>query len=815
MAFESSKKLLKIPDERMNAQWNNSGVQASHAEIALNQIPDALICISDDFRTSTPGEGQEVVENLNRRKLRARGPGSIRDERKIAKLAVKRLWPDCEDDEPNAKKALEFEQLVPIYDRNITPLPQIENSQNRKQNNEFDFAFEMSAQPSAKPEDMLVGLFQDCKLEKDERDEAQIGCDQAAMPASQSELALVHLKLPCKTPQSQSQVEIHQNDSVATANSDSGSIILASDDSSATPCSFLHSSELCNSSDFEELRKEFTEDSSHIDLSLDSASSSNPSATETDMKTPKLGAKRRSPETKDHVLAKKISYQNRDEMNTSNQPVVTRSGRVVVSRPNQQFDYSSSSKDDGEEDSDEVSLDADDDEYEEEDFDQLQWTDRKRRSFRNSSLAINPEGSLSSPESVPPMVYVELGGKVVIIRDKPQPNIVLEDDEELKTQMHKFLGLMPSRRKLFDPAEYNMDRGDNEMDVYVPISIVTNPSLKSSPSPGTPSAKPPMWPETTPTSTCSKLNLSYSTYTPSENDLQAKSTDDFITQVNLDCFQEKTPGFIKEPIDLSELPSQKQLATNCRRHRSCLNRLERHPHFYGFVQSIRLKVPINMCHPLAISFRRTSFQKYKVALAKILFNMFNHAIFHCGLQVPIVWKHAMKKRSKGELGIDAFGRRRAEILLLHSINRTAELINLMLHEMCHAAAFLFNRELGHGDNCRRWAYQAKMAFPEVPAITECIPSFMYTCSMCSRSSYASADFQAYNIRCYYCQFEVSVKTVNKANLYEGTRSDRTMTPFKCFIRDKYLKLGEEGGATHSSKMALLNEQFAKMKAATD
>jgi len=276
---------------------------------------------------------------------------------------------------------------------------------------------------------------------------------------------------------------------------------------------------------------------------------------------------------------------------SSNQPVVTRSGRVVVSRPNQQFDYSSSSqsKGDGEEDSDEVSLDADDDEYEGEDFDQLKWTERKRRSFRNTSLAFSPDGSRSSPEATPPMVYVELGGKIVIIRDKPQPNIVLEDDKELKTQMHKFLGLIPSRRKLFDPSEYNMDRGDIEMDVYVPTSLVTNPSPRSSPSPVTPSARSRIWQETTPTSICSNLNLSH-TYTPTVNELQTKHMDDSIIQVNLDCFQKKTPDSVKEPIDLSELPSQKQLATNCRRHKSCVARLERHPHFYGFALSVNIAV---------------------------------------------------------------------------------------------------------------------------------------------------------------------------------------------------------------------------------
>jgi len=37
-----------------------------------------------------------------------------------------------------------------------------------------------------------------------------------------------------------------------------------------------------------------------------------------------------------------------------------------------------------------------------------------------------------------------------------------------------------------------------------------------------------------------------------------------------------------------------------------------------------------------------------------------------------------------------------------SASQPGMLIKPLLHEMCHAAAFVFNRETGHGDNCRRW-----------------------------------------------------------------------------------------------------------------
>ncbi|XP_043662163.1 uncharacterized protein LOC122626101 [Drosophila teissieri] len=476
------------------------------------------------------------------------------------------------------------------------------------------------------------------------------------------------------------------------------------------------------------------------------------------METRKLTVKRHLPVTKGDVLAKKKSHRKLDEMPThSKRLVVTRSGRVVVSRSDQQFVFpASQSEGDGEEDSNDLSLDADDEEYWGHAFEQPKWTGRKRRSSCKSS------STNASPEAVPSLVYLELGNKVLIVRDEPQPNIVLGNDEELKTKMHKFLGLMPSRRKLYNPAV------DSDMDPQDDEKIV------------------------------------------SREENQAEIRDDFVRQANVYSLEECTPDFVKEPIDLSGLPSKKQLAANCRRHKSSVACLERHKGFYGFVQSLSPAISLNRCHPLALTYRQTNFHQRKVALAKVLFNMFNHAIFHCGLQVPIIWKHSMTTRWKCQLAIDTSGKRTAEILLLRRIATAAELIQLLLHGMCHAASFVFNRELSHGDNCRRWAYQARMALPEAPTIEEnCFGSFKYTCTMCTRCSYGVADLSTQLLRCSHCQFEVSVKPCN-IKIHDGARSDPTLTPFKCFIRDNYLKLGEEGGTTHSSKMALLNEEFMKM-----
>ncbi|XP_033165706.1 uncharacterized protein LOC117144565 [Drosophila mauritiana] len=483
------------------------------------------------------------------------------------------------------------------------------------------------------------------------------------------------------------------------------------------------------------------------------------SSMDTDMEIQKLPVKRHLPVTKGHGLAKNKYQRNRDKMSI------------------QQFsDASSQSEGDGD-----LSLDADDDEYQ-----QSEWTGRKR----------------------PPLIYLELGNKVIIVRDEPQPNIKLEDDVELKRKMEKFLGLIPSRRKLFNPSEVRDD------DMMMTKDIENINSFPSSAQSFTPSAEHPIRPKTMMTSTWSKLNLS-NIDEPTPEERQAKSQYDIELWSIVFSFDQCTPDSHKEPIDLIDLPNKEQLAANCRRHQSSVPCLERHPHFYGFVRSLSPSISLNMCHPLALTYRQTKFEICKVALAKVLFNIFNHAIFHCGLQVPIVWKHAMNTRCSCQLTVDAFGKRKAKILLLRNIRTTAELLHCLLHEMCHVAAFVFNRELGHGANCCRWAYQAKMALPESPTIEDnCICTFKYTCTMCTRCSYGVAELSTQNLRCYYCQFEVSVKTVWKSTMHDWTRSDTTMTPFKCFIRDKYIQLGGQGANTHSSKMALLNEEFMRLNSTT-
>ncbi|KAH8368065.1 hypothetical protein KR084_006162 [Drosophila pseudotakahashii] len=485
---------------------------------------------------------------------------------------------------------------------------------------------------------------------------------------------------------------------------------------------------------------------------------------------------------------------------------------------NQEFDYSSSqSKDDGEGDSDDPEfLETEDEEYQQSlGFVQPKWSSaRKRRSLGNSSSsACSTDDSHSSPEAGPPIVYLEMGAPVAVVKYEPQANVVLEEDGELKTKVHKFLGLMAPRRKLYNPSNYCDPEPENEQDVsdLSPSRLMNTSQVTPTKTQPSPSPKRLLHTPTTPTASWSSLNLSHLRPSTLE-ERQAKMYDDLVLQANANSFEEQTPDFLKEPIDLSELPSAKQVAAICRRHKRCIACLEQHPLFYRFVESLSPATSINMCHPLALTYRENTFDSCKVTLAKMLFDIFNHAIFHCGLVAPIVWKRGMNTPCKSELDVAANGKRTARILLWENISQPGMLIRPLLHEMCHAAAFLFNRETGHGDNCNRWVYQAKSKMPELPTIESCDATFKYTCTMCARCSYGRIDFKKDRLRCHYCQFEVGVKPFRKSDINNGTRPDPTITAFKSFVREKYLELGEDGGDSHSSKMALLNEEFTKMNA---
>ncbi|XP_062124762.1 germ cell nuclear acidic protein-like isoform X4 [Drosophila sulfurigaster albostrigata] len=448
-------------------------------------------------------------------------------------------------------------------------------------------------------------------------------------------------------------------------------------------------------------------------------------------------------------------------------------------------------------------IEVDDDDTDDEDY-VVKVRKKPTRKRRISALLSSDSNSSSSSIASSCMkdnanavlIYVDLQQPVAIVSSEPTADgSAVECDSELKMRLDKFLGLRPAQRRLFNPmANYEFE--DNRMDEDSPPSsrlwavhnaptAVKEPRARVATATSTPIVK----------SLDAKLS----------NEMKMLILDDIVKRTNANYFESQTPQHIKEPIDLSGLPSEEVRAVNCQQHKEITNYLERYEG-YSFVDSLRPETPFNMCHPLAVYYRTRDFESTKAGLAKTLFNVLNHSIFHCGLRRIITWKSCMNTPSAIVHSIKADGQRTSRIVLWKQMKQPIMLVKVLLHEMCHAAAFVYHGETGHGDHCRKWAYRAKSVIPELPQIDDCNAKFKYTCLLCRRRSHGIIKFEdeEQQLRCHYCQFEVNVEKFNAEEVHALSFIDHLVTPYKQFVRENYLKCAE---STHSLKMQSLNSQY--------
>ncbi|XP_030244707.1 uncharacterized protein LOC108655903 [Drosophila navojoa] len=475
----------------------------------------------------------------------------------------------------------------------------------------------------------------------------------------------------------------------------------------------------------------------------------------------------------------------------------TRSGRAVRARIDNKFDYSSEPQEVDSDDSDDPDFgdneleDDDDDDDEEYVQDNHSEPTRKQRriSTRNSFCSSNASSLLESDA----FIYLDLSRSVAIVTSEPTTDEAVEFDSELKIRLQKFLGLVARQRRLYNPMA-NFEYEDNHMDEDESPSYnrlwTSNASVQPQSTPTVPDKRNPE---------PSRIRALGSNLT---NEMKILLMDDMVQRVNANYFESKTPDHIKEPIDLSGLPSEEQRALTCQHHKKIASMIKPQVTQYNFVDSLRSTTPLTMCHPLAVNYRKRDFGACKEHLAKILFHILNHQIFHCGLRPEIVWRSCMNSLSSIEHRIESGGQRRSRIILWQNIKQPGMVVKELLHGMCHAAAFQYHGETGHGDNCRKWAYRAKSLMPELPEIVDCNASYKYTCLLCRARSFGSIKFEdeAPQLRCFYCQFEVIVESCID-DIYNLSFTDHLVTPYKEFVRANYGTYQQSG---HSAKMRALN-----------
>ncbi|XP_064554506.1 uncharacterized protein LOC135439674 [Drosophila montana] len=389
------------------------------------------------------------------------------------------------------------------------------------------------------------------------------------------------------------------------------------------------------------------------------------------------------------------------------------------------------------------------------------------------------------------LIYLDLSEPAAIVYHEPAAAAVVDEDVELKRCLDKFLGLADARRPLYNSRESLEAMEESAHTDLWPTNAVQ-------PEPG-PEPEPKTWRQQLPRVELVLFKL-----------LKQKLFEDNVLRINANYFEQQTPQQLKEPIELSALPSEAERTRICCWHKRLVQQiLEQQLHYYSFLSSLSPDTPLALCHPFALSYRQESFDSCKARLAKSLFSLFNHVIFYCGLRQCIEWQQNRKQPSSCVLSLAADRQRRARFQLSANIRESSMLIETLLHQMCHAAAYIYNGETAHGHNTQKWAYRAKSLLPQLPLLADCTACYKYSCVLCRRSSYGNIRFQGKRrlLRCYHCQFELVVSACSVNSTHELPLGVQQETSHMIFIRAHYLKCEQSG---HSSKMRALNAQYIQM-----
>ncbi|XP_050442475.1 arrestin domain-containing protein F-like isoform X2 [Adelges cooleyi] len=199
----------------------------------------------------------------------------------------------------------------------------------------------------------------------------------------------------------------------------------------------------------------------------------------------------------------------------------------------------------------------------------------------------------------------------------------------------------------------------------------------------------------------------------------------------------------------------------------------------SFLSSLSCFTGSMKCDPEAEKYK-LKFKKHRDDLVCILFKLFNKEVFENKLPTDMNFKWNARLRTTAGA---CFNRRSVKINenldcirvsrieLSSKIIDTAErLRDTLIHELCHAACWIFNNVAeGHGPAWKSWANKAMQRFPELPIIKRCHSyaiqtKYTYKCIKCGYSfGRHSKSLNLEKKRCGYCygEFELIVNKINK------------------------------------------------------
>uniref|UniRef100_A0A1I8NNV2 SprT-like domain-containing protein n=1 Tax=Stomoxys calcitrans TaxID=35570 RepID=A0A1I8NNV2_STOCA len=240
---------------------------------------------------------------------------------------------------------------------------------------------------------------------------------------------------------------------------------------------------------------------------------------------------------------------------------------------------------------------------------------------------------------------------------------------------------------------------------------------------------------------------------------------------------------------------------------------------YSFLKSLDVTVSKAFCHPDALYYR-DNYRTKKEDLANILYELYNQKLFNNRLNVPLTWNKKLSNTAGRCLNKKKLGIRSSVIELSEKVLTSGDRLRCtLIHELCHAATWIFQGEGGHGRTWKEWASRANSIFPEIPKIGVCHQyeieyKYTYKCTLCDAKSYAhSKSKKVENIRCSYCHGAIEIflnKKDKEGNIIPTPVKEPT--GFAKFVKDNYKK-HKRDDLKHADVMKILSNEFATLKVA--
>jgi predicted SprT family Zn-dependent metalloprotease len=240
---------------------------------------------------------------------------------------------------------------------------------------------------------------------------------------------------------------------------------------------------------------------------------------------------------------------------------------------------------------------------------------------------------------------------------------------------------------------------------------------------------------------------------------------------------------------------------------------------YSFLKSLDVETTCkSLCDPEALYYR-DNYKIKKVELAQKLHQIYNENIFNGELKdLEIKWNKKLLNTAGRCNNSRKCGERKSFLELSDKVLTSADRLRCtLIHEMCHAATWIFNGENGHGVRWKMWAAKANKVFPELPKISVChsyVIDYRYTykCVNCNAKHQAhSKSKKVENIRCSICKsaIEIFLNKKNKNGEIVMTPVAKEVKGFPKFVKMKFKDV-KKPNMTHKEVMQILSQQYAAL-----